>query len=64
MANFLYENQKDLVEKLSFIISNYHRFHQKRDHLSQAMASHPWENRIDAYDDALEALARLRKWPK
>ena len=62
--DFLYKNRKELVEKLTFIISNYHLLHQKRDHLSQVMAGYSWENRVHEYDEVLETLARLRKWPK
>ncbi|MBW1842111.1 MAG: DUF3524 domain-containing protein [Deltaproteobacteria bacterium] len=57
-ADFLYKNPGELVEKLSFILSNLRLFETKRHKLSTAMGSYAWENRIAEFDEALEQLVR------
>ena len=57
--DFLYQNQADLIEKLSFLIVNYSQFQEKRKNLSKAMACFAWENLIDQYDAMLEKLVSL-----
>ncbi len=56
-SDFLYKNQAELIEKLSDLLSNYSRFQEKRQNLSQAMACFAWKNLIETYDEALEKLA-------
>jgi glycosyltransferase involved in cell wall biosynthesis len=55
----LYEDQKDLVEKLAFLISNHTRLQTLRQDLSKAMAHFAWETLIHRYDEVLEELAQL-----
>ena len=55
--DFLYENQEDLFEKLSLFLSEYPRYREKTEQLSDAMACFSWENLIDRYDEELERLA-------
>ena len=54
--DFFYQNQKELVEKLCFFISNYPQFEKKCQNLSAAMSRYAWENLIDRYDEILEKL--------
>jgi len=63
-SDFLYNNQTELVEKLSLLISNYHLFLNKRQNLSDSMGAFAWENLIDTFDEALEALVRQSPKPK
>jgi glycosyltransferase involved in cell wall biosynthesis len=58
----LYRDQKDLVQKLSRLMSrlirDYSEFKEIRSRLSEAMARFAWENLIERYDDELEKLAQ------
>ena len=56
-GDFLYKDQTELVEKLSFLILNYSHFTEKQRHLSAAMERFAWENMIDQYDEILKNLA-------
>ena len=58
--NVLYQNQKELVDKLCFVISNYETLQKTCKDLSRSMAYYAWENRIHEYDEVLENLARIR----
>ncbi|MFH2219217.1 MAG: DUF3524 domain-containing protein [Pseudomonadota bacterium] len=60
-SDFLYRTPEELAEKLSFLISNYSLFETRRQNLSKAMGAFAWENRISAFDEALESLARSTK---
>ncbi|MDH3838383.1 MAG: DUF3524 domain-containing protein [Desulfobacteraceae bacterium] len=56
-GDFLYKDQTELVEKLSFLILNYSHFTEKQRHLSAAMERFAWENMINQYDEILKNLA-------
>ncbi len=56
-SQFLYHSQDDLVEKLSRILSYPDRYRIHRTVLSDMMARHAWENRIQEYDHVLTCLA-------
>jgi glycosyltransferase involved in cell wall biosynthesis len=57
---FLYQDQVDLVSKLMYLLSNLVEFQESRDKISEAMGQYSWENRIDQFDEELEALAGLK----
>lgn len=59
--DFLYQDQKDLVEKLCFFILNYPKFRITCQNLSEAMSRFAWKNLIDRYDEILERLALTGK---
>ncbi|MCP4686577.1 MAG: glycosyltransferase family 4 protein, partial [Desulfobacterales bacterium] len=52
----LYDDQSDLVEKLTRVLTDFPRFFHAREKLAEAMGRHAWENRVDAFDDELERL--------
>ena len=56
-ADFFYDNQKELIEKLSCLIMNYPQFQTKRERLSAAMGKYAWTHVIEQYDKTLETLA-------
>jgi glycosyltransferase involved in cell wall biosynthesis len=58
--DFLYQDQADLVSKLTCLLSNLAEFQEKRHKISEAMGQYSWEYRIDPYDEELEALAGLK----
>jgi len=59
-SDFLYQTQAELIDKLSFLISNYSQFQLKRQQLSEAMQCFAWENLIDQYDEVLDKLVDLK----
>jgi len=59
-SDFLYQNQTELIDKLSFLITHYDQFQLKRQQLSEAMQRFAWENLIDQYDEVLEKLVDLK----
>lgn len=58
-SDFLYKDRRELVEKLSHLLSHYNRFREKGESLSKAMGHYAWENLIDQYDEELDKLHRL-----
>ena len=56
-ADFIYDSQTDLIDKLSGLISNPSQFKDQRKMLSDKMGCFAWENQIGYYDEALEKLA-------
>ena len=58
-SDFLYRNQDELIEKLSFMIKNFGRLHKKRVALMKAMEKFNWSNCIHKYDRVLEKLAGI-----
>jgi hypothetical protein len=56
----LYEDDDDLVEKLSSMLAAPHRFLRRREALADAMACHAWPMVIDRYDQELALLAEVR----
>ncbi|MFH0725889.1 MAG: DUF3524 domain-containing protein [Pseudomonadota bacterium] len=56
-ADFLYEDQTALIEKLASLIAGYHQFRSKRETLMSDMAPYAWENRVAAFDRELTRLA-------
>jgi glycosyltransferase involved in cell wall biosynthesis len=59
--DFLYQDQKELVEKLCFFLLNYPKFQKTCKNLSTVMSCFAWENLIDQYDETLEKLALTKK---
>ncbi len=57
--DFLYENQEDLVEKLSSLLLNFASYRRTSLELSGSMACFAWEKIIGEYDKELESLARI-----
>ena len=57
--NFIYDDQKDLVLKLSFIIQNYQDYLKQRGRLSSYMSRFSWENLIDQFDEEFETLVSV-----
>jgi glycosyltransferase involved in cell wall biosynthesis len=55
-ADCLYRTEKELVEKLAFLISHHRDLKQRAQELSEAMARFAWENLINEYDKELEHL--------
>jgi glycosyltransferase involved in cell wall biosynthesis len=55
-ADFLYQNQTELVEKLFHLLSSHQQMQQTRQALSDAMGRYAWENVIEEYDEILEEL--------
>ena len=53
-----YKDREELIEKLSFLISNYSQFLKKRDELSEYMGKFAWENLIEWYDSELDIISR------
>jgi glycosyltransferase involved in cell wall biosynthesis len=58
-SDVLYKNKKELVRKLTRLITNYSRFETLRRELSAAMGRFSWPNLIDHYDEELEKLALI-----
>ena len=58
--DFLYRDQRELIEKLCFLISNFSQFEVKGHRLSKAMGRFAWEEMIHRYDAVLEELAEMR----
>ncbi len=57
--DFLYLNQRDLIEKLKFVIVNINDLQDKQIKLSKAMERFAWKNMIKKYDRALERLSTV-----
>lgn len=55
--DFLYDNQKELVEKLSMLIRDLTSFREKAKRLSKEMGRYSWETLIEHYDEELEKLS-------
>jgi glycosyltransferase involved in cell wall biosynthesis len=55
---FLYRDDDDLVDKLTTLLLQPHRFSDHRPVLSDMMARHAWSSVVDRYDRELELLAR------
>jgi glycosyltransferase involved in cell wall biosynthesis len=55
-ADFLYQDQGELIEKLVGLLAQLHRFSVKRQALMQSMEAYAWENRIAAFDLELSKL--------
>jgi len=55
--HFLYQNRRDLAEKLFTVISNYQGYETIRNRLALTMRSFLWENVVNRYDRMLERLA-------
>lgn len=56
-ADFLYQNQDELVEKLFHLLSSHQHMHHTRQLLSDVMGQYAWGNMIKQYDVILEELA-------
>jgi len=57
--DFLYLDQRDLIEKLTFIILNINELQDIQIKISEAMGRFAWENMIKKYDHALERLSYM-----
>ncbi len=55
--DFLYLDQRDLIEKLTFIILNINELQDIQIKISEAMGRFAWESMIKKYDHALERLS-------
>jgi glycosyltransferase involved in cell wall biosynthesis len=60
-ADFIYQNQEDLENKLTRLISQTAHLQETRKALSDAMGRYAWENVIGEYDDMLGALTENKK---
>jgi glycosyltransferase involved in cell wall biosynthesis len=58
-SDCLYNNQKDLVAKLSTILVNPGKYADKRGELASHMEKYSWEVVIDKYDREIEELAAI-----
>ena len=56
-ADFLYQSQEDLEEKLFYILNSHQHMQQTRQALSQAMGRYAWDRAIQTYDRILEQIA-------
>jgi glycosyltransferase involved in cell wall biosynthesis len=54
---FLYQNKRDLKEKLFDIMTYYRRYEPLRDNLVEEMKSFLWQNVVAGYDRILDQLA-------
>ncbi|WDN89527.1 hypothetical protein BuS5_02495 [Desulfosarcina sp. BuS5] len=57
--DFLYLDQRDLIEKLTFIILNINELQDIQIKISEAMGRFAWESMIKKYDHALERLSYM-----
>jgi glycosyltransferase involved in cell wall biosynthesis len=55
-ADFLYEDQADLIEKLMNLLTDFPRFAGHRAPLMEAMGAHAWERVVHAYDRELSHM--------
>ena len=55
----LYKDQDDLIARLLRLIERFDEYQDQRGRLAAAMGRFAWNNVIDAYDEMLEALARM-----
>jgi len=55
--DFLYQNQRDLIKKLIFVIKYINELQDKQIKIAEAMSRFAWENMIKNYDHALEKLS-------
>jgi len=55
-SDFLYQDNRDMVGKLAFLIENFHLFQKKRRQLADAMMRFRWENLGKLYNNALIRL--------
>ncbi|UCH23868.1 MAG: DUF3524 domain-containing protein [Deltaproteobacteria bacterium] len=58
--DFLYKDQADLIDKLTFVLTHLKSLESKREQISNAMGRYAWANCIDRYDHELERLSRLK----
>jgi glycosyltransferase involved in cell wall biosynthesis len=58
-ADFIYQSQEDLEEKLVRLITEIDALQETRHALSKSMGQYAWENVIGTYDDMLEELAGM-----
>jgi len=59
--DFLYEDQEELIEKLSSLLLNLPSYRQTSLELAGSMACFAWEKIISSYDEELEKLARMTR---
>jgi hypothetical protein len=59
-GSVLYNNQQDLVRRLTRLLRHTDGYTDQRRQLAAAMARFSWKERIADFDDALDALARKR----
>ena len=60
-ADFLYQNQTDLINKLAHLLTDIHHHTKIQSELSTAMSQYAWEKIIENYDQELEILAGTHK---
>jgi glycosyltransferase involved in cell wall biosynthesis len=58
-ADFLYSDQEDFVDRLSFLVSNYSNFKKRMQDLSKAMECFSWDELITRYDEELQKLTLM-----
>ena len=52
-SDFIYQDNRDMADKLAFIIENVSGFQEKRKRLSEKMALFEWEHLGGLYDEVL-----------
>jgi glycosyltransferase involved in cell wall biosynthesis len=60
-ADFLFENQTDLEEKLSILLTGKAQWQDKQERLASHMAQFAWEKAIGYFDEELTKLAENRQ---
>ncbi len=60
---FLYKNEKDLVNKLRHLLTHYRDYDETREKLSQAISRFDWSKRIAEFDELFTRLAQEKASP-
>ena len=59
-SDILYNTQEELVDRLSAILQNHHRFQKTGEELSMLMGNFAWEKIIVKYDEVLDKLSQSK----
>ena len=59
-SDILYNTQEELVDRLSAILQNHHRFQKTGEEISMLMGNFAWEKIIVKYDEVLDKLSQSK----